>query len=90
MAEFVERNDPGEWHTHWNNDSEPDPEAPLEERIKGMAALVKADDSFLNDPDLHNLPDDAMLLLWAAKTSEGARIIQPWALISIALAWILC
>ncbi|CAO2649645.1 Nn.00g070300.m01.CDS01 [Neocucurbitaria sp. VM-36] len=75
LAEAVERFDPGPWTTHFNQFREAAPEDP-EEQIRGMAEVIRNEDSYKNDTQLHGLSDDTMIMLWALKTSAGAEVIE--------------
>jgi hypothetical protein len=41
-----------------------------------MAEVVRQEDSYKEDVELHGLPDDLMILLWAFKTSGGVEVID--------------
>jgi hypothetical protein len=75
----VERFDPGPSNTHCNP-SEPEPEEPEPEDpalvFKGMADIIKNEDSYKDDEALHALSDDLMMLQWALKTSEHVEILE--------------
>jgi len=73
LADAVERFDPGPWTTHFNPFPTPPPEEP-EAQISGMADIIRNEDSYKNDVDLHGLPDSVMILLWAFKTSPGIEV----------------
>ena len=75
LADAVERFDPGPWTTHFDLYPEKDPEDP-ETQIRGMADIVRNETSYKNDPELHGLPDDFMILLWALKTSPGVTVLK--------------
>ncbi|KAF1850832.1 uncharacterized protein K460DRAFT_423380 [Cucurbitaria berberidis CBS 394.84] len=75
LSDAVQRFDPGPWTTHFNPAPAPEPEDP-ETQMKGMAEFIRNEDSYKNDPDLHALPDDIMILLWAFKTSPGVDLIK--------------
>ena len=64
IADSVERFDPGPWTTHFDMSPDPEPEDPAT-RLKGMAEVVRNEDSYKTNPELHELPDDLMVLLWA-------------------------
>lgn len=67
--------DPGPHTTHFNQHPEPEPEDP-QTQIAGMAAVIRNEESYKEDAELHRLPDDLMILLWAFKTSGGVRVIN--------------
>ncbi|EUC33919.1 hypothetical protein COCCADRAFT_94777 [Bipolaris zeicola 26-R-13] len=75
LADIVEQFDPGPWTTHFNPYREPEPEDPRVQ-IAGMAEVIRNEDSYKNDPELHDLPDDLMIILWAFKTSDCVEVIS--------------
>jgi len=75
LADCVERFDPGPWTTHQGPPPEPEPEDP-EDQIRGMAAVIRNEDTYKNDPDLSLLPDNLMILAWAISTSPNIEIID--------------
>ncbi|KAF2788493.1 hypothetical protein K505DRAFT_366424 [Melanomma pulvis-pyrius CBS 109.77] len=65
IAEEVERADPENWRTH---QGPPEPE--LEDhatKVKGLADIVRHEESYKTDPDLQGLSDDALVILWGLK-----------------------
>ncbi|KAF2868444.1 hypothetical protein BDV95DRAFT_579861 [Massariosphaeria phaeospora] len=73
IAEAVHRFDPEQWRTHHPPiPPSPDLESPST-KIAGMAEIVRNEDSYKNDPDLHGLSDGPMLMLWAMKTSPNIK-----------------
>ncbi|KAH7386932.1 hypothetical protein DE146DRAFT_635705 [Phaeosphaeria sp. MPI-PUGE-AT-0046c] len=77
FAESVELFDPGPWTTHQGPPPEPDPET-AEEQIQGMAEVIRNEDSYKNDASLHSLPDEAMIMLWAFKTSPNVQLVDEY------------
>ncbi len=75
FADAVARFDPGPWTTHFDPFPLPEPEDP-EVQIKGMADIIRNEVSYKNDPQLHTLPDDMMVMLWALKTAPGIKVIR--------------
>ena len=72
FADATKRFDPGLWTTHFGPLPPADPEDP-KAQIKGMADVIRNEESYQNDPELHVLPDDMMIMLWALKTSPGVN-----------------
>lgn len=75
FTDAVNRFDPGPWTTHFDQFPEPEPEDP-QTQIQGIAELIRNEDSYKNAPELHGLPDDTMIMLWAFKTSPGVEVIE--------------
>ncbi|OAL02489.1 hypothetical protein IQ06DRAFT_375287 [Phaeosphaeriaceae sp. SRC1lsM3a] len=75
LEQSVQRFDPGPWTTHQGPPPEPEPET-AEDQIRGMAEVIRNEDSYKNDNSLHCLPDEAMILLWAFKTSPNIEVID--------------
>jgi hypothetical protein len=76
LTDAVERFDPGPWTTHF---VPPEPEPQLEDaetQIRGMADIIRNEDSYRHDPGLHNLPDHFMMILWALKTSDSVQVVN--------------
>lgn len=74
LTDAVEHFDPGPWTTHFDP---PEPESEdAETQIRGMAEVIRNEDSYKNDQELHNLPDELMIILWAFKTSKGVRVVK--------------
>ncbi|KAH7087522.1 hypothetical protein FB567DRAFT_495404 [Paraphoma chrysanthemicola] len=73
FSELAERFDPGPWTTHEVPAvaSNEDPEV----AILGMAEVIRNESSYKSDEDLHSLPDAAMVMLWAFKTSPNMEIV---------------
>jgi hypothetical protein len=76
LADAVELFDPGPWTTHFNP-IEPEPED-ADTQIRGMAKVIRNEDSYKDDGELHRLPDELMILLWAFKTSKGVQVINEY------------
>jgi hypothetical protein len=68
LADSVERFDPGPWTTHQGPPPEPEPEDPAV-RTREMAAVIRNEESYRNNPALHLLPDDIMITFWGLTTS---------------------
>ncbi|KAF7672676.1 hypothetical protein GT037_009177 [Alternaria burnsii] len=77
LAEAVEEFDPGPWTTHFDLHPEPEVED-AETQIRGMAEVIRNEDSYKMDKELHNLPDEFMIMLWAFKTSDKVRVIKEY------------
>ena len=77
LAEAVEEFDPGPWTTHFDLHPEPEVED-AETQIRGMAEVIRNEDSYKTDKELHNLPDEFMIMLWALKTSDKVRVIEEY------------
>ena len=76
LTEAVERFDPGPWTTHFvPSEPKPEPED-AETQIRGMAEIIRNEDSYKNDPELRNLPDHFMMILWAFKTSDSVQVVN--------------
>ncbi|KAG9195852.1 hypothetical protein G6011_00973 [Alternaria panax] len=75
LTDAVEMFDPGPWTTHFDLHPEPEPED-AETQIKGMAEVIRNEDSYKMDDELHNLPDEFMIILWAFKTSGKVQVIN--------------
>jgi hypothetical protein len=65
--------DPGPYTTHQGPPPEPDAEDP-EDQIRGMAEIIRNEHCYKNDVELHSLPDDIMITLWALKASSNIEI----------------
>jgi hypothetical protein len=74
LADSVLRLDPGPWTTHQGPPPEPEPEDP-ETEIQRMAEIIRNEGTYMNDPDLHSLPDALMITLWALKTSSNVEVV---------------
>ncbi|KAH6848455.1 hypothetical protein BKA58DRAFT_348979 [Alternaria rosae] len=74
LTDAVERFDPSPWTTHFVP-PEPEPEDAATQ-MRGMATVIRNEDSYKQDPELHGLPDDLMMMLWAFKTSENIQVIN--------------
>jgi hypothetical protein len=74
-----EKFDPEPWREHHVRPP-PLPETETaREKIPGLADIVRREDSYKNDPDLHGLPDEVLVLVWALKNSKNTTclIIHP-------------
>jgi hypothetical protein len=69
LADSTEFFDPGPWTTHRGPPPEPTPEDRAEE-IREMAAIIRNEPSYRNNPALHSLPDGLMVTFWALTTSS--------------------
>lgn len=77
IAEAVERADPEKWRTHRG----PPPEPELEDhatKVKGLADIVRNEESYKTDPDLQGLPDDALVILWGLKSLSRTNCEIIW------------
>lgn len=75
LADAVQRFDPGPWTTHFDQFPNPEPEDP-KAQIEGMAAVIRNEASYKSDTELHNLPDEVMIMLWAFKVSPGVEVVK--------------
>lgn len=75
LADAVERFDPGPWTTHFDQFPKVLPEDPATQ-LKGMANVIRNEESYRGDSELHMLPDDAMIILWAFKTAPGVHVLD--------------
>lgn len=71
----VERFDPGPWTTHFNQFPPREPEDTMTQ-IEGMARVIRNEDSYKRDSELHELLDDAMIMMWAFKTVPGFGVLK--------------
>ena len=76
LADAVEQFDPGPWTTHFVP-PEPEPED-VATQMRGLAAVIRNEDSYKEDAELHGLPDDLMMMLWAFKTSDSVQVINEY------------
>lgn len=78
MAALVEQFDPEPWRTHLGAPPTPPPED-HETKVAGMAEILRNEDSYKDDQDLQGLSDEALLFLWAFKTSDkiDCEIVYP-------------
>jgi hypothetical protein len=74
LAESVALFDPGPWTTHQGPPPQPEPEDRLEQ-IRGIAEVIRNESSYKEDAQLHSLPDEAMIMLWAFKTSPNVEVV---------------
>ncbi|KAH8632747.1 hypothetical protein IG631_11381 [Alternaria alternata] len=77
LAEAVNRFDPGPWTTHFETHLEPEVED-AETQIRGIAEIIRNEDSYKMDKELHNLSDEFMIMLWAFKTSDKVHVIDEY------------
>lgn len=75
IADAVEYFDPGPWTTHFDPYPTPPPEDP-EAQIIGMADVIRNEESYKNDEELHSLPDSMMVLLWALRSLPGVKVLR--------------
>ncbi|KAJ6198550.1 hypothetical protein J3E72DRAFT_374549 [Bipolaris maydis] len=75
LADIVEQFDPGPWTTHFDPYPEREPEDP-QVQIAGIAEVIRNEDSYKDDSELHGLPDEYMIILWAFKTSDNVEVID--------------
>ena len=68
LSDAVEHFDPGPWKTHFDQFPAREPENTATQ-IQGMAEIIRKEDSYRDSAELHHLPDDLMILLWAFKVS---------------------
>jgi hypothetical protein len=74
LAESVTRFDPGPWTTHQGPPFQPGPEDQMEQ-IRGIAEVIRNESSYGEDAQLHALPDEAMIMLWAFKASPDVEVV---------------
>ncbi|KAF2115081.1 hypothetical protein BDV96DRAFT_646930 [Lophiotrema nucula] len=74
IAKAVECFDPEQWREHHNHPPSPPPEDP-EVIWKGMADIVRNQDSYKNDTELNDLDlsDEEVVLLFVLRTTEGIQ-----------------
>ncbi|KAL6164466.1 hypothetical protein ACJQWK_09199 [Exserohilum turcicum] len=75
LADACQRFDPGPWTTHFDHFPEADP-GDASTQIAGIADIIRNENSYKNDAELHKLPDDLMIVLWAFKTSGNVHAIE--------------
>jgi hypothetical protein len=75
LAESVEYFDPGPWTTHYVSPAESEPEDPAIV-TKGMADIIRNEDTYKADESLHALPDELMMLQWALQTSPNVEVLE--------------
>jgi hypothetical protein len=75
LAEATWRFDPGPWTEHQGLPQDPELES-VEDQIHGLAEVIRNEDSYKNDPSLHLLPDDMMVLLWGFKMSPNVKLVD--------------
>ncbi|KAF2715216.1 hypothetical protein K504DRAFT_22305 [Pleomassaria siparia CBS 279.74] len=77
IADAVERFDPENWRTHVGPCLPP----PLEDhatKIKGMAELLRNEESYKDDKFLHGLSDDNLVLIWSLKSLSMTKCEFVW------------
>jgi hypothetical protein len=74
FADCAQYHDPGPWTDHQGPPPEPAPEN-TEDQLRGMAAIIRNEDCYKNDPELHALPDDFMITLWALKNCSTTEVV---------------
>ncbi|KAH7074563.1 hypothetical protein BKA63DRAFT_470885 [Paraphoma chrysanthemicola] len=74
FSELTERFDPGPWTTHEVPAVSPSEDSEI--AILGMADVIRNELSYKGDTELHPLPDAAMIMLWAFKTSPNIEILE--------------
>ncbi|RYO15457.1 hypothetical protein AA0111_g11692 [Alternaria arborescens] len=77
LAEAVNKFDPGPWTTHFETHPQPEVED-VETQIRGIAEVIRNEDSYKMDKELHNLSDEFMIMLWGFKTSDKVRVIDQY------------
>jgi hypothetical protein len=77
LAEAVNKFDPGPWTTHFETHPEPEVED-AETQIRGIAEVIRNEDSYKMDKELHNLSDEFMIMLWESKTSDKVHVIDEY------------
>ncbi|KAJ4367178.1 hypothetical protein N0V83_007708 [Neocucurbitaria cava] len=75
LAEAAEHFDPGPWTTHYDMYPKAEPEDP-EVQVRGMAEVIRNEGSYKDDSELHGLPDEVLIMMWAFKTSPGVEVMQ--------------
>jgi hypothetical protein len=75
LAENVEYFDPGPWTTHYVSPTESEPE---DSAIvtKGMAEIIRNEDTYKANESLRALPDELMMLQWALQTSPNVEVFE--------------
>ncbi|KAL1793727.1 hypothetical protein ACET3X_008709 [Alternaria dauci] len=77
LTEAVEMFDPGPRKFHFDLHPEPEPEdGPT--MIRGMAEVIRNEDSYKNDEELHSLPDGLMILVWGFKATGQLRPFEEY------------
>lgn len=77
ISDSVQRFDPEQWREH--RATPPTPK--LEDyatKTGEMAAIIRNDESYKMDPNLHNLSDDTLLFCWAMKSSNKVNTEMIW------------
>ncbi|KAF2474094.1 uncharacterized protein BDR25DRAFT_385563 [Lindgomyces ingoldianus] len=72
IADAVERNDPEPWREHQGPPRTPSPDP---DRINDLAEIAR-DLGARDDPDLKDLPDSMLLLMWSLKNAPGAKVLR--------------
>jgi len=83
LAKEIKEADPERWRLHRDPPST-EPTETAEEKIAGMAELIRSWDIYRDDPSLHCLPDSTLCMMWAMKTSPNIQFqmltpyVDPW------------
>jgi hypothetical protein len=77
LRKQVERLDPEQWRQHENSPCPPEPES-IHEMMPGLIKIIKNEPSYQQNPVLHEVSDEQLLLMWAAYASEmiGVHLIN--------------
>jgi hypothetical protein len=75
LVDAVTRFDPQPWTTHYGPPEQPEG-LNLTKRTKEMAQTIRSLDSFTDDMELHALPDEVLMFMWALKVTPGVEIVQ--------------
>jgi hypothetical protein len=73
LADCVQHLDPGPWTTHQGPPPEPEPEDP-DVQIRAMANIIRNEESYQSNAELHSLSDEFMVLAWAMMTSPNTEV----------------
>jgi hypothetical protein len=74
LADCARYHDPGPWTDHQGPPREPAREDP-EIQLQGMADVIRNEECYKNDTELHSLPNDFMITLWALKTGSDTEVV---------------
>jgi hypothetical protein len=75
LVDAVTRFDPQPWTTHYGPPEQPEG-LNLTKRTKEMAQTIRSLDSFTDNMELHALPDEVLMFMWALKVTPGVEIVQ--------------
>jgi hypothetical protein len=78
LVDAVTRFDPQPWTTHYGPLKQPDG-LDLTNRTKEMAQTIRSLGSFTEDMELHALPDEVLMFMWALKVTPEVEIVQDYA-----------